>query len=264
MNLVIGGRGMVGSALVRKLQEDCQPVIFTGSDEFPLDQPWRFISNEFSHLSRVFFCASPTNVDSYEYTDSEAAYNATVSTAKILQILQNNNPKAHFVFVSSSYVFGETPRPAKTTDKRNPFNTYGVCKAVMEDYVLNSGGSVVRTSGVFGLDYRRSNFVDRIVDAERVAPIFGQEEIQNWTLSDYLADRMIHLWEEGVYHIAGPSASRQEMARKVVRRMVECGQDAPTLTLLERPVHSAVRPFCCMLATKHEMTIEEMLEQYIV
>ena len=87
---------------------------------------------------------------------------------------------ALLVVFSSEYVFDGTAGRYDESDERRPINEYGRQKVQLEDLVLATGrGLVCRTSGVFGADPLRKNFVCQLVDHLRAGDDLGPQRQQH-------------------------------------------------------------------------------------
>ena len=129
---------------------------------------------------------------------------------------------ALLVVFSSEYVFDGTAGAYSEDDARQPINEYGRQKAALEDIALATGrGLVCRTSGVFGNDPKRKNFVCQMVDRLRAGETFDvpSDQLVTPTYAPSLARAVVELARRGnggVYHLAGPQImGRVEFARLV-------------------------------------------------
>jgi dTDP-4-dehydrorhamnose reductase len=129
---------------------------------------------------------------------------------------------AMLVVFSSEYVFDGTAGRYAEDDERRPINEYGRQKVELEDLVLATGhGLVCRTSGVFGADPPRKNFVCQLVDRLRAGQPFdvASDQLITPTYAPALADavvRLVRLRHEGTVHVAGPRVlGRMEFAQLV-------------------------------------------------
>jgi dTDP-4-dehydrorhamnose reductase len=112
------------------------------------------------------------------------------------------------VHVSTDHVFdGEATRPYREDDPVAPCNVYGQSKADGERAVLEAGGTVVRTSWLFGDG--TTGFVPtiaaRLGTGESVEVVDDQRGCPTW--ADDLADALLALAAlrvgPGVYHYCG-------------------------------------------------------------
>jgi dTDP-4-dehydrorhamnose reductase len=129
---------------------------------------------------------------------------------------------ALLVVFSSEYVFDGTAGPYAEDDSRRPLNEYGRQKVALEDIALATGrGLVCRTSGVFGDDPKRKNFVYQLLDRLRIGETFDvpSDQLVTPTYAPSLARAVVKLAERGstgVYHVAGPEVmGRVEFAQLV-------------------------------------------------
>jgi dTDP-4-dehydrorhamnose reductase len=129
---------------------------------------------------------------------------------------------AHLVIFSSEYVFDGTAGRYAEQDERLPINEYGRQKVELEDLALATGrGLVCRTSGVFGADPRRRNFVLQLVDRLRAGQPFEvpSDQLITPTYAPALAvavAALVRRGETGIVHVAGPRIiGRLEFARLI-------------------------------------------------
>jgi dTDP-4-dehydrorhamnose reductase len=123
---------------------------------------------------------------------------------------------------SSDYVFDGAAGPYAEDAPRRPLSVYGHIKADVEDETLAAGGTVVRTTGVFGPELPPGkNFVVRLVESLRehkpvTVPV---DQIATPTYSDDLAAatyRIALRRGTGVWNVGGPDMlSRLDLARVV-------------------------------------------------
>ena len=117
---------------------------------------------------------------------------------------------ALLVVFSSEYVFDGTAGRYDENDERRPINEYGRQKVELEDLALATGNALVcRTSGVFGADPQRKNFVWQLVDRLRAGQTFDvpSDQLITPTYAPALADavvRLVRLGHRGIFHLAGP------------------------------------------------------------
>jgi dTDP-4-dehydrorhamnose reductase len=160
---------------------------------------------------------------------------------------------AHLVIFSSEYVFDGTAGRYAEQDERLPINEYGRQKVELEDLALATGrGLVCRTSGVFGADPRRRNFVLQLVDRLRAGQPFEvpSDQLITPTYAPALAvavAALVRRGETGIVHVAGPRIlGRLEFARFIAETY-----KLPAELLRARPtaeLHlAAPRPLRCGL-----------------
>jgi dTDP-4-dehydrorhamnose reductase len=160
---------------------------------------------------------------------------------------------AHLVIFSSEYVFDGTAGHYAEQDERRPINEYGRQKVELEDLALATGrGLVCRTSGVFGGDVRRKNFVLQLVDRLRAGQPFdvASDQLITPTYAPALAEAvasLIRRGERGIVHLAGPRI----LGRLAFAQLVAQIYGLPAQLLRARPtaeLHlAAPRPLRCGL-----------------
>ncbi len=163
---------------------------------------------------------------------------------------------ALLVVFSSDYVFDGTAGSYTETDERRPINEYGRQKVELEDLALATGrGLVCRTSGVFGPDTRRKNFVLQLVDRLRAGQSFDvpSDQLITPTYAPALAGavtRLMELGQRGIVHVAGSQIrGRYEFAELVAETYaLPAGLLRPRATVELGLV--ARRPLSCGLETK--------------
>jgi len=131
---------------------------------------------------------------------------------------------ALLVVFSSEYVFDGTAGGYAEPDERGPINEYGRQKVELEDLAIATGhGLVCRTSGVFGADPRRKNFVCQEVDRLRAGQPFdvASDQLITPTYAPALAGAvatLVKVGQTGIVHVAGPRIlGRLEFARLVAQ-----------------------------------------------
>jgi dTDP-4-dehydrorhamnose reductase len=176
----------------------------------------------------IFFPAANPNVDWCEREPAEAErenldpLRATLAAAGDVRVIA----------YSSDYVFDGRSGPYTETDAVAPLSVYGRIKVELERLVLAAGGTVIRTTGVFGWEPPPArNFVLRIAASlargERAR--VPNDQIANPTYADDLAAASIEVARDGgtgIWHIGGAEL----LARDAFARLVAEAFDAdPTL-----------------------------------
>ena len=143
------------------------------------------------------------------------------------------------VVFSSEYVFDGARDAYVEDDATGPLNEYGRQKVELEQIAASTDRHLIcRTSGVFGSEETRKNFVFQAVDALREGRTFAVPSDQVITPSDAtsLARSVVELLDRasrGTFHVAGPERlPRVEFAQRVARAF---GLDSDLL----RPVPTA-------------------------
>lgn len=103
-----------------------------------------------------------------------------IGTNNLIKALGKINKKVKVLLVSTAYVYGNTPKPAKETDKIKPFGFYAVSKAEMEKQALEQKDNnleivisrAVNHSGPGQrLGFVIPDFVSQIIEAQKGSEI---------------------------------------------------------------------------------------------
>lgn len=131
---------------------------------------------------------------------------------------------ATLVVFSSEYVFDGTRGDYTEDDVPAPLNEYGRQKVEVEEIARASGPHLIcRTSGVFGFETARKNFVLQLVDALRAGREFTvpADQLITPSYAPSVADGVVELLDgsrRGTFHVGGPEImSRIEFARRIAR-----------------------------------------------
>ena len=221
--LVIGASGQVGRAVLRALDPSAVGT-YRARPEPALRQldardlsALRGLLDELRPRT-VFFPAAEPQVDWCE-THPDEARAANVELA--LQALAAAQERgARFVFFSTDYVFDGLAGPYAEGDAVAPLSVYGRHKLEVEEHVLEAGGTVVRTTTVYGEEQPPGkNFVLRLVASLRAGrrATVPRDQWSTPTWSDELGRAAVSVAERpGLWHVAGPDLlSRDEFARLI-------------------------------------------------
>lgn len=222
--LVIGASGMVGAGLLRALP-DAVGTYRSRPRSGLLELDARDEGALRSLLGKlrpsvVFFPAAEPNVDWCEEHPDDS-YERNVVPA-LLGLKAASEVGAHFVFFSSDYVFDGRAGPYMESDPTSPVQVYGRHKLTVEERVLDAGGTVVRTTTVYGDEPPPpKNFVLRLIASlragKRVAVPSDQVSTPTW-VDDLALGALAVARRGGLWHVAGPALlARDELARIVAR-----------------------------------------------
>lgn len=212
-SLIIGSRGLVGSALKRFIPGAIEgiPVEPQHSNQYYVDiTKYETLFKVFSkeRPDVVYLAASMAHVDQCETSQGTDVVNVR-GAQTVIQLCSNFGSK--LIYFSSSYVFdGTNPEPYTVQDEPNPINRYGQQKLFVERSIMDAqlDGIIVRTVGVFGTERLKKNFAKQVISAifaghKVFAPV---DQFMNPVLSDDLARTTVRLVEKkrsGLFHIAG-------------------------------------------------------------
>ena len=162
--LVVGSKGMLGTDLVRLLQESGTRTVALDIDEMDICMP-DSVMDAFARYQPgvVINVAAYTDVDGCE-SQPDKAFNINAQGPKNLAEA-SLNAGTFLVHISTDYVFdGNKGAPYVEEDPMNPLGVYGRSKAEGEGYVRNllpERHCIVRTQWLFGLHGK--NFVEAIL-----------------------------------------------------------------------------------------------------
>ncbi len=223
--LVTGSNGLLGQKLVKLLANKEEIELFAtskGANRISKQEGYSYqsldITNE-QEVNTVFNSFKPTvvintaamtNVDACE-NDKELCWDLNVNAVKY-QIAAAEKHQAHFIHLSTDFVFDGEAGPYKEEDVPNPLSYYGKSKYEAEKLVQNAKTkwSIVRTIIVYGVveDMSRSNIVLWAKEAlEKGNPLtIVDDQFRSPTLAEDLAMGCWLIAEkgaEGIYHISG-------------------------------------------------------------
>lgn len=224
--LVIGGAGLVGSHVLRALRG--REVLAT-YNRSPFSHGVRLDLTDPAAVERqldttrpdvVILAAADPYVERCE-AEPEATRLINVEGPRSVAAAAARIGATVVVF-SSEYVFDGTRGAYSEDDPTAPLNEYGRQKVALEGIARLAGEHLIcRTSGVFGDDARRKNFVLQLVDALRAGQTFAVPSDQIITPTDAgsLARAVVELVERGfrgTFHVVGPERlARPDFARRV-------------------------------------------------
>jgi dTDP-4-dehydrorhamnose reductase len=222
--LVTGSNGLLGQKLVHLAERDEGVDLFATGRRLAVEPLQRGtylqmditdpdqVEQTFSRVKPdvVIHTAAMTNVDQCEQ-DRKGCWKANVEAVQYL-LAASGRYKAHFVYLSTDFVFDGSYGPLDETARPNPVNYYGESKAAAEELVMHSSTawSIIRTVLVYGItsDMSRSNIVlwvkqnleqgkpIRVVNDQWRTPTLAED----LAMGTYLAARKK---ASGIYHISG-------------------------------------------------------------
>ncbi|MDF2157578.1 SDR family oxidoreductase [Algoriphagus sp. CAU 1675] len=222
---ITGANGLLGQKLVEQLVEKGEFEVFAsgrGACRIP-ENGFIYCSLDISNEGEVkrlvseikpdivIHGAAMTNVDQCEL-NREACYEANVEATRYL-LAASEEIQAHFIFVSTDFIFSGEEGPLGENAIPSPVNYYGETKLEAEGLVMSSRTkwSIARTVLVFGVahDLTRSNiilWVKSSLEAGKVIQVVD-DQFRTPTLAEDLAAGCILIAErgaQGVYNISGP------------------------------------------------------------
>jgi dTDP-4-dehydrorhamnose reductase len=223
--LITGANGFLGYYLTEKLLGKKYTVIATGKGECRLP---------FDHYDNFIYCemdfTDPFNVhDVIEKFSPDAIVHAgavskpddcqlnqwqayiTNVEATVTLLLNAEEQKSFFVFISTDFIFDGERGMYKEEDEPNPVNFYGKTKAEAEDAVkeYKYGWAIVRTVLVYGKPQAgRGNILTIVKEKLEKGETYNvvDDQVRTPTYVEDLAEGIITIIEKkakGIYHLSG-------------------------------------------------------------
>ena len=248
VTLVVGASGYVGRNLCQLLSKTHEvygtyfknPVKITGQGVL-LD-----IRDE-QAVQTLFEKIRPDLVYHLAYDREDLDASIVVGTQNLLEARAKWSPANPFIFMSTDAVFDGETGPFKETDEPKPIWGYGKAKRRAELEVLSSGGTVIRTSLVYGFDPLdpRTEELKQGLETGYFKYKYFEDEIRCPTFVDDLCGALIEIGERDnctgdIFHVAGPEAiNRYEFAKKLAFIL---GFEKPTIPHGYLPDSGFIRP----------------------
>lgn len=222
--LVTGANGFVGYYLVKLLLRSGHFVLATGRGPnlLPFVGPdFRYKELDFTNeasVDAVLLHERPDVVvhlgaiskpDECEQERERAFLHNVTGTQYLLATAQELC--AHFIFLSTDFVFDGEKGMYSETDERSPVNYYGQTKLLAEDAVMCYAGlwTIVRTVLVYGRPFQsRQNIVSNVANGLREGKslkIFT-DQLRTPTYVEDLAKGLLAIIEKkagGIFHLSG-------------------------------------------------------------
>jgi len=258
---VLGSRGRLGAALVRKWK-DAHEVHGFARPEFDLLKPKSVDKCLKEPFDWVVNCAAYTNVDGCEKQPEEARLSNTVAARRIAELCEKSG--ARLIHTSTDYVFdGRQEEPYDEDAPPSPLSIYGRSKADGEFDVLAASPKaiVARVSWVFGPE--KPSFIDmmlsRALADDKVAAIADKWSTPSYTddLADWFEALIAADAPAGIYHLSNSgSCSWRDYAEHALQCASEQGLPVKTTTvaplaLKDMEAFVAERPVNTVLSTQH-------------
>ncbi len=240
--LIVGGSSYLGRSLCRKLADVCQVwgTFFRSTVAFAGTRVHLDVSNrdEATDLLRrtepdvIFYLAC-------DFNDLKAS--VVNGTGNLLEARQMYWPASRFVYLSSDAVFDGENGPYKESDIPGPVWPYGVAKRKAEIKVLAAGGTIVRTSLIYGFDPLdpRTAVLKRGLETGNFSYPYFSDEIRCPVFVNDLCDALAEIGKgvlknEQIIHVAGPEPlNRFDFAVRIAQYLGYDGSKVPGGVLSE-------------------------------
>ncbi len=220
--LIIGSNGMLGQRLTDFFAADSLFELMCSSVEAESLIPnvqyrrlditdKRSVKNTIKEFYPDFIInsAAYTNVDGCE-SEKELAWKINVNGPKNISSYANSI-NAHFIHISSDYVFDGVNGPYSESDRVNPISYYGKSKLASENALHISGGrfTIIRPNVLYGpAKHGRNDFVKWVVTSlrENKEIRIVDDQFNNPTFIDDIVSaisQIVNFDKTGLYHIGG-------------------------------------------------------------
>ena len=220
---VLGGKGMLGSDLVRTCrQQGLEPMVYD-LPEFDVTNSNQ-LQQVITDTEIIVNCAAYTNVDGAE-SQAELAYEINAEAVGRLGAIARKASK-WVLHISTDFVFdGCGDKPYKETDDPNPINTYGKTKLAGEQLLAKSGCKycIVRVQWTYGS--AGNNFVTKLIQRAKSQNTLKvvDDQVGSPTATIEAAKAICVLLQkkpEGIYHFASAGyVSRYGMAEFILDKL---------------------------------------------
>jgi dTDP-4-dehydrorhamnose reductase len=204
--LVTGAKGMLGTDLVRILEEHSHKVFATDIEELDITQ-FESLKKMASDISPnvIINCAAYTDVDKAEEEPDKAFLINGIDVRNLALVCKDLD--IDLCHISTDYVFdGTKERPYTPSDLPNPINAYGYSKLAGEKYIqwIWSRFYIIRTSWLYG-KYGK-NFVYTILNQAKkqkeLRVVDDQIGSPTWTVTlARVIAKLIQTQKYGIYHV---------------------------------------------------------------
>lgn len=239
--LITGSNGLLGQKLVAALRDDRSVELLAtsrGADRTPSPLGTRYRSMDITQAAEVeagfdafnpdvvIHTAAMTNVDACELDPVACELQNVTATTYLVRASERIG--AHFILLSTDFIFDGAHGPYHEEDEALPLSIYGHSKLNAERIVINSAlkrWAIARTIIVYGVapGLSRSNVVlwarGALEQGQSIKVVHDQWRMP--TLAEDLADGCIRIARQGatgVYNLCGPDGMNiLELVQRVAR-----------------------------------------------
>jgi dTDP-4-dehydrorhamnose reductase len=227
---ITGSRGLVGTALQNRCQDEGIEYVATSREELDISSLKHI--KDFLHspagkdITHIINCAAYTNVDQAENEQELAHQINAIGPENLGSVAHHFDLK--LIHLSSDYVFGIVgDRPFIETDSCKPVSTYAKTKYEGEQRLLevNPQACILRTSWVFGQGGKNfvSSILNKIQKEEKIYVVSDQRNRLTYVqdLSQAILSLLCH---SGIFHFANQGeTSRFEVAQQMIQTAQDRG-----------------------------------------
>lgn len=221
--VIIGATSKIGESIIRLLGSNNNLSLFAGStngydvsyNNIPIN---KIDYSDIDYLKEQIIKSNPsviinlsamTDVDGCESNKTLAWHLNCFVPTELAKISSNIN--AHYIHISTDYIFDGSNGPYKETDQTKPLSTYGESKLLGEWYSFENwvNTTVIRTNVVYGYSrYGKKDFVTWVIDKlSKNEPIkVVDDQYSNPTFTDDIArviNKIIDIKYFGVINVGG-------------------------------------------------------------
>jgi dTDP-4-dehydrorhamnose reductase len=220
---VLGGKGMLGSDLVKTCrQQGMNPIVYDlpEFDITDVNQARQAVAG----ADMVVNCAAYTNVDGAE-SQAELVYKVNTEAVGRLGTVARQAGK-WVLHISTDFVFdGSGNKPYVETDNPNPINTYGKTKLAGEQLLAESGCKycIVRVQWTYGS--AGNNFVTKLIQRAKSLQTLKVVDDQTGSPTSTIEAakaicELVRKKPEGIYHFASAGyVTRYGMAEFILEKL---------------------------------------------
>ena len=199
--LLIGGAGFIGKHLEKRLTSNGHVVNIIDKKVNENINNGFYENNK--HYDIVYFLAAEANLKAVKLNPLDAIKTMTVGLTNCLEAF----PDTHFVYVSSSMVYGDWDSyDMSETDKCGPVDLYGQLKLAGEGIVKElhkEAYTIVRPTAVYGPDDDQSRVIPLFIELAKnneTLTVNGHSTMLDFTYIDDLIDGLILVMENKNSH----------------------------------------------------------------
>lgn len=276
--LLFGSSGLLGSALYETLFRHNYVLVCPQRPNFDLTDVNSLTTIIKETAADVIInAAARINVNELDNDPLSGWEVNAIMAGMVAKIIAQSGMQTPYVFISTNYVFGDSPVGRTEDDIPFPINTYGKTKALGESLVAQYSEErpffIVRTGWLYGKS--RPTYVDEVASALLKGQHFkaSVDQFGNPTSAvDFAGALLTHILkgkrESGIYHLfnaTGPAGvSRYEIAKETAR--ILHAQDTLVQKGEKETLFNAKRPSAVLLNTKLPplQDWKEALKAYLV